>query len=185
MASLAHICLLVVGSAPGLLRKSAQYSDCQVGRESSRLGLFALGTVKICLMKITNGFQNVSQDRMLGNSRHVKFSFTSLNWNGFASSSAGDLKSYRPVFLPSPSSHQLFSSQSCQSLQLKGEYTFTTALLAYGCHHGEFCSVFSWVSADSTSRTYSKHRLCSASQYMYPSQHKSPDLNNLVGIVQS
>lgn len=45
-------------------------------------------------MKITDGFQNMSKDSKLGNSREdmFKLSFTSLNWNGFASSNAGDLQ---------------------------------------------------------------------------------------------
>lgn len=67
MEDLAHICLLAVSSAPGL--NPTQDSGCQVGREFSRLRFFAQGTVKIYLMKITDGFQNISKDSNLGNSR--------------------------------------------------------------------------------------------------------------------
>lgn len=81
MEDLAHICLLAVSSAPGLLDESAQDSGCQVGREFSRLRFFAQGTVNIYLMEITDGFQNMSKDSKLGNSREdvSKLSFTSLN----------------------------------------------------------------------------------------------------------
>lgn len=69
MEDLAHICLLAVSSAPGLLGESTQDSGCQAGKEFSRLRFFAQGTVKINLMKITDGFQNMSKDSKLGNSR--------------------------------------------------------------------------------------------------------------------
>jgi len=81
MVNLAHVCLLAVSLAPGLLGESGQDSFCQIGREFSRLRLFAQGTVKIYLMKITDGLQNISKDCKLGSSREdvLKFSFTSFN----------------------------------------------------------------------------------------------------------
>lgn len=78
--NLPHVCLPAFSSAPGLLSEST-HSGSQIGWEFLTLMLFARGTVKLYMLKSTDGFRNMTKDSKLGNSKEDIFilSCTSLN----------------------------------------------------------------------------------------------------------